>query len=176
MIFRECAVAGAVVVEPPWHEDERGGFARLVDADAFAAAGLPRSYAQHSLSTNVRAGTLRGLHLQRHPHEEAKLVRCTRGAIFDVVADLRPDSPTFGAWAGVELRSGDGRALYVPPGCAHGFQTLEPDTHVLYLIDGPYVPEAATGVRWDDPTLAVTWPLPPGPMSSRDLALPPLHP
>ena len=172
MRFTETAVDGALVVEPTWHEDERGGFARLVDADAFATQGLPAHYVQHSLSTNLRKGTLRGLHLQREPHAEAKVVRCVRGAVLDVVADLRPKSPTYAAWAGVELRAGDGRALFVPPGCAHGFQTLEDDTHVLYLIDRPYEESAAAGVRWDDPTLAIRWPLPPGPMSERDRALP----
>jgi dTDP-4-dehydrorhamnose 3,5-epimerase len=159
-------------VESTWHSDDRGGFARLVDADVFARAGLPSHFLQHSLSTNVHRGTLRGLHLQAEPHAESKLVRCVRGSVFDVVADVRPGSATFGAWAGVDLREGDGKALFVPPGCAHGFQTLEADSHVLYLIDQPYEPAAAGGVRWDDPTLAVRWPLPPGPMSERDLSLP----
>lgn len=172
MRFTETAVVGAVVVESPWHEDDRGGFARLVDADLFAQHGLPAHYVQHSLSTNLRRGTLRGLHMQREPYAEAKLVRCVRGAMLDVVADVRRGSATFGAWTGVELRSGDARALFVPPGCAHGFQTLEDDTHVLYLIDRPYEARATDGIRWDDPTLDIRWPLPPGPMSERDRALP----
>jgi dTDP-4-dehydrorhamnose 3,5-epimerase len=176
MRFTETGVLGAVVIESDWHEDDRGRFARLLDVDLFTQHGLPAHYVQHSLSTNVRAGTLRGLHLQRKPHEEGKLVRCVRGSLFDVVADVRPGSASFGTWAGVELSAGDGKALFVPPGCAHGFQTMEDDTHVLYLIDRPYHPGAAAGVRWDDPTLGVRWPLPPGPISERDRALPLLSP
>jgi dTDP-4-dehydrorhamnose 3,5-epimerase len=114
--------------------------------------------AQCSISRNDRAGTLRGLHFQTAPHEEAKLVRCTRGTIFDVIVDLRPDSPTHAEWIGVELDAEEGTALYVPKGFAHGFQTLVDETEVLYMISDPYVPEAASGVRWDDPAFGIEWP------------------
>ena len=131
--------------------------------------------AQSSVSTNARAGTLRGLHFQAAPHAEQKLVRCTKGAMFDVVVDLRPDSPTYARWYGAELSPENGRMLYVPEGCAHGFQTLEDDTHVGYDISVPFVPEAADGVRWNDPALGIDWPEPPTDgriISPRDAALP----
>ncbi len=152
------AIAGAFLVELDRHEDDRGFFARAWDTTEFADAGLAPQLAQASISRNTRAGTLRGMHFQRSPHEEAKLVRCVRGAIFDVALDLRPDSPTYLRSHGVELTHENGRALYVPEGCAHGFQTLVDDTDVLYLISRPYVPEAAAGVRWDDPAFGIAWP------------------
>ena len=126
------------------HVDERGSFARTWCRDEMADAGLTSELAQCSLSRNPRAGTLRGLHFQRAPHEEAKLVRCTRGAIFDVAVDLRPGSPTRGTWFGVRLDSESGRALYVPEGCAHGFQTLVDESDVAYMISTPYAPEASS--------------------------------
>jgi dTDP-4-dehydrorhamnose 3,5-epimerase len=151
-------VEGAYLVELDPSEDERGFFARLWGREEFAELGLNPELAQVSVSRSTRAGTLRGLHFQRSPHEEAKLVRCTRGVIFDVVVDLRVDSPTRGTWSGAELDAVRGSALYVPEGCAHGFQTLTNDADVLYLISHPYVPEAADGVRWDDPAFAIDWP------------------
>jgi dTDP-4-dehydrorhamnose 3,5-epimerase len=166
-------VAGAYLVELEPKEDDRGFFARIWCRDEFAELRLNPEVAQVSISRNPRAGTLRGLHFQRAPHEEAKLVRCSRGAIFDVVVDLRPDSPTRGAWFGAELDEERGAALYVPEGCAHGFQTLVDDTDVLYLISYPYVPEAAAGVRWDDPVFAIGWPETPArTISQRDRSWP----
>jgi dTDP-4-dehydrorhamnose 3,5-epimerase len=156
--FVETELEGVFVVELEEHVDERGSFARTWCRDEMAAAGLTSELAQCSLSRNRVAGTLRGLHFQRAPHEEAKLVRCTRGAIFDVAVDLRPGSPTRGRWVGVELNPDDGSALYVPEGCAHGFQTLLDDTDVAYMISTPYAPEASAGVRWDDPLIAIDWP------------------
>jgi len=146
------------VLELERHEDERGFFARAWCRDEFADHGLVPELTQCSISRNSRAGTLRGMHFQRPPHEEAKLVRCTTGAIFDVIVDLRPDSLTYTEWVGVELDAERGNALYVPKGFAHGFQTLVDRTDVLYMISDPYVPEAASGVRWDDPAFAIEWP------------------
>jgi dTDP-4-dehydrorhamnose 3,5-epimerase len=156
--FETTVVAGAFLVVPELVEDERGGFARTVDRDAFAACGLPTDWVQCSTSYNRRAGTLRGLHFQAAPHEETKLVRCTRGAIFDVALDLRVGSDTFRAWAGVRLDADNRRSLLVPKGCAHGFITLADDTEILYMMDSPYVPGAARGVRWDDPAFGIEWP------------------
>lgn len=158
MRFVETEIRDVVIVELEEHVDERGSFARTWARDEMAAAGLTSVLSQCSLSRNPRTGTLRGLHYQRAPHEEAKLVRCTRGAIFDVAVDLRPASRTRGRWIGVRLDPENGRALYVPEGCAHGFQTLVDETDVAYMISTPYAREAAGGVRWDDPTLAIEWP------------------
>jgi dTDP-4-dehydrorhamnose 3,5-epimerase len=168
VLFRETEVAGSYVVEPERLEDERGFFARTFSADEFAARGLDERVAQCSTSFNAAAGTLRGLHYQAAPHGEAKLVRCTRGAIYDVAVDLRPDSPTYLRWCGRELNADDGRALFVPEGCAHGFQTLVDDSEVLYQISTPYIPEAARGVRWDDPVFGIEWP--PAPPGGRTIA------
>jgi dTDP-4-dehydrorhamnose 3,5-epimerase len=178
MRFVETAIHGVVVVELEEHVDERGSFARTWCRDEMADAGLASELAQCSLSRNRLAGTLRGLHFQRPPHEEAKLVRCTRGAIFDVAVDLRADSPTRGEWVGVRLDPETGRALYVPEGCAHGFQTFVDDTDVAYMISTPYAPESAAGVRWDDPVLAIEWPAVAGErtISERDRALPGYEP
>lgn len=177
MRFVETELQGVVVVELEEYVDERGTFARSWCREEMAAAGLASSIAQCSVSRSHRAGTVRGLHYQRPPHEEAKLVRCTRGAIFDVAVDLRPGSPTQGRWVGVQLDPDNGRALYVPEGCAHGFQTLVDDTDVAYLISVPYAPEAAAGVRWDDPTLAIAWPeAETRTISERDRSLPAYEP
>jgi dTDP-4-dehydrorhamnose 3,5-epimerase len=157
--FEETAVVGAVVVVPEPMEDERGAFARTVDRDEFAARGLATDWVQCSTSYSRRSGTLRGMHYQAAPHEEAKLVRCTRGAIYDVALDLRPGSAGICSWAGVELSADNRRALHVPPGCAHGFLTLLDDTEILYMMDAPYVAAAARGVRWDDPAFAIAWPV-----------------
>ena len=158
MRFVPTPIPGVHVVELERHEDERGFFARAWSGEELAAAGLNGALAQCSLSRNVAVGTLRGMHFQRPPHEEAKLVRCTRGAIYDVAVDLRPDSPTHTEWFGVELDAESGLALYIPEGCAHGFQALEADSDVFYAISAPYAPDAAAGVRWDDPAFGIIWP------------------
>ena len=158
MRFEQTELPGVVTIELEEHRDERGSFARIWCREELAAAGLSTELEQCSISRNTRAGTLRGLHFQRPPHEEAKIVRCTRGAIFDVAVDVRRESPTRGRWVGVELDAGSGQALYLPEGVAHGFQTLVDDSEVMYLISTAYVPDAAAGVRWDDPDLAIAWP------------------
>jgi dTDP-4-dehydrorhamnose 3,5-epimerase len=173
MRFRETGIPGAVIVELEPFVDERGTFARVWCADEFADAGLTATLSQCSLSRNPHAWTLRGMHYQVAPHEEAKLVRCTRGAVFDVVLDLRDGSATFGTWLGVELNAGVGDALFIPEGCAHGFQTLVDDSDVLYMISEPYAPEAARGVRYDDPAFRIEWPRASGlTISDRDRAWP----
>jgi dTDP-4-dehydrorhamnose 3,5-epimerase len=156
--FSETPVVGALLVEPDLIQDERGFFARTFSSEEFAERGLDARVDQCSISFNTRAGTLRGLHYQEAPHGEAKLVRCTRGAIYDVALDLRPDSPTYLRWAAAELSADNGRALFIPEGCAHGFQSLLDATEVLYQISTPYVPSAARGVRWDDPAFGIEWP------------------
>lgn len=158
MIFRETEIPGAFVVEPEPIADERGFFARTFDADEFAARGLETDYVQWSVSFNERAGTLRGLHFQREPHAEVKLVRCARGSLYDVIVDLRPDSPSFRRWTAVELSAENRLALYIPKGLAHGFQTLDDSTEVVYAISERYEPTAAAGARWDDPAFGIEWP------------------
>ena len=158
MRFLETPLAGVWVVEPDRLTDERGYFARTFCEGAFAERGLATHWVQCNTSYNRHRGTLRGMHYQAAPHGEAKLIRCTRGALFDVVVDLRANSPTRGRWFGVELSAETGRMLYVPEGLAHGFQTLEDATEVFYQMSHAYVPEAARGVRWDDPAFAIAWP------------------
>lgn len=152
--------------------DNRGAFARLHCPDEFSQAGHPFVPVQTSLSRNDRALTLRGMHFEPEPHEEAKLVRVTRGRIFDVAVDLRPHSPTFHRWAGFELSADNGMALLIGPGLAHGFLTLEDGTDVLYQIDRVFRPGHGRGVRWDDPTFAIAWPDIPAVISERDAAYP----
>lgn len=176
MIFRETALAGAYLVEPERIRDERGFFARSWCAEEFALHGLSPRLAQCSVSWNRKAGTLRGLHYQRAPHAESKLVRVTRGSIFDVIVDLRPASPTRHRWFAAELDAESGLMMYVPEGFAHGFQTLEDDTEVSYQISVPYRAESAAGLRWDDPALAIAWPeAQPRIISERDRAFPTLE-
>ena len=158
MRFTQTPLAGAWLIEPDRNEDERGFFARTYDRDELAARGMDPSVVQCNTSFNLRAGTLRGLHFQTAPHGEPKLIRCTRGAIFDVVVDLRRHSPTHTGWFGAELSAENGRALHVPEGLAHGFQTLQDESEVLYMMGHEYVPDAASGVRWDDPAFAIAWP------------------
>ena len=158
MTFAETAVVGAWVVEPERLSDERGFFARTWDAEIFAERGLDARLAQCSVSYNARRGTLRGMHYQAAPHEEAKLVRCTRGSIFDVAVDLRPGSKTFRRWFGVELSADYRLAVYVPEGCAHGFLTLSDDSEVAYQISEFWAPDAGRGVRFDDPAFSIEWP------------------
>jgi dTDP-4-dehydrorhamnose 3,5-epimerase len=158
MRFVSTELPGAYLIEPERHEDERGFFARTWCRQEFRDHGLEENLAQTSISRNRRAGTLRGLHFQMSPHEESKLVRCTAGAIFDVIVDLRENSPAHGSWFGVELEADRGTALYVPKGFAHGFQTLVDGAEVLYMISDSYVPEASSGVRWDDAAFGIVWP------------------
>jgi dTDP-4-dehydrorhamnose 3,5-epimerase len=158
MILQGTPIVGVYEVEPERIEDERGYFARTYCAEEFAARGLDPAIAQCSTSFNARAGTLRGMHFQIPPHGEAKLVRCTRGRIYDVALDLRSDSPTYLRWHAVELGEDNGRALFIPAGCAHGFQTMRDATEVLYQISAPYAAAAAHGVRWDDPVFRIDWP------------------
>ncbi len=172
MIWRETELPGAFVVESERVEDERGWFARIYDEGELEQSGLATRFAQGSIAFNKERGTLRGLHYQAEPHAEAKLVRCIRGAVHDVIVDLRPASPTFKRWVAVELTASDGRMLYVPEGLAHGYLTLEDESETLYLISAPYAPEAARGVRWDDPAFGIEWPHEPSVMSEKDKAWP----
>lgn len=173
MIFSPTPIPGAFLVEIEPHGDERGFFARTVCVEEFARHGLNGQFAQQSVSWNSRRGTLRGLHYQAAPWQEEKLVRVTRGAIFDVIVDLRPDSVVYGKWFGVELTAENHRQLYLPKGVAHGFQTLADETEVFYEMTIPYHADAARGIRWDDDQLAVCWPNPASPLiSPRDAALP----
>lgn len=174
MRFQGTPITGAWVLEPERIGDERGWFARTYDADAFAERGLELVGVQCNASFNVATGTLRGLHYQREPHGEAKLVRCAAGTIWDVAVDLRPASPTYLRWHAVELTAANGRGYFIPKGCAHGFQTLAPDTEVYYMMGHRYVPDAAGGVRWDDPAFGIVWPDPDGErtISARDRSYP----
>lgn len=172
MRYRDTLIEGVWIVEPERHEDERGFFARIWDADEFAERGLDRRLAQRSISYNALRGTLRGLHYQGAPHAEAKLVRCTSGAIWDVAVDLRSNSPTQCGWFGVELSAENRLALYVPEGCAHGFLTLTADTEVEYQISERYHPDAGRGVRWDDPAFAIGWPGEVAVINERDRSYP----
>jgi dTDP-4-dehydrorhamnose 3,5-epimerase len=172
VIFTETKLSGAYVIEPEKQEDERGFFARMFCQNEFKAHGLNPCVVQCSISFNRRKGTLRGMHYQARPHEEAKLVRCTAGAICDVIVDLRPGSRTFKQWVAVELAAQERKMLYIPEGLAHGFQTLEDDTEVFYQMSEFYHPECAGGVRWNDPTFSINWPLPDPFMSDRDKTYP----
>jgi dTDP-4-dehydrorhamnose 3,5-epimerase len=166
--FTETRLSGAFVVELDLLADERGHFARTFDVAEFAEHGLDPAVVQCNTSFNTRRGTLRGMHYQADPDGEAKLVRCTRGSIYDVAVDLRPDSGSRGRWFGAELSASNGRMLYIPTGMAHGFQTLEDGTEVHYQMSHHYVPEAARGVRFDDPAFGIEWPLPDPIVSERD--------
>jgi len=168
MIFRETALAGVLLIEPERQCDARGHFSRAFCRDEFTAQGLNGAFVQVSTSMNKLRGTLRGLHYQAAPSAEDKLVRVVRGAAFDVAVDLRPGSVTYGGWISAELSADNGRMLYIPPGCAHGFQTLEDDTEILYMIAPNHDPAASRGVRWDDPTLKIAWPIADPIMSARD--------
>jgi len=173
MRFLSTSLPGVMILEPERHQDPRGYFARTWCARELAENGLDPALSQCSVSFNHRRGTLRGLHYQLPPHAEVKLVRCVRGALYDVAVDLRPDSPTFGRHLGAELNVENGRALYIPRGFAHGFYTLSDATEVEYLIGTPYHPEGARGVRFDDPLLGVAWPGPVEVIAPRDVEYPP---
>lgn len=158
MIFTETPLRGAYLVELEPRNDERGFFARSWCEREFAERGLNPSLKQCNISFNKKRGTLRGLHYQRTPYQEAKLVRCTRGAIFDVIVDLRPNSPTFKQYFSIELSPDNGKMLYIPEEFAHGFQTLEDNTEIFYQMSTFYVPDAACGLRWNDPAFNIAWP------------------
>ena len=175
MNLTETPLAGAWVVELDRIEDERGFFARTFDREEWVARGMDPAVVQCNTSFNAVAGTLRGMHFQADPHGEPKLVRCTRGAVRDVIVDLRPGSLTHREWFGIDLSAENGTALYVPVGMAHGFQTLEDASEVLYLMGHEHMPGAARGVRWDDPAFAIEWPEPPSggrTISERDASYP----
>lgn len=175
MKFTPTDLPGVFLIEPEMHVDERGSFARSFCVDEFAAAGIDFGVAQGNISFNKFSGTVRGMHFQLPPHAEAKVVRCTSGALFDVVVDLRPDSGMFGKWVGAELNADNRKAMYIPKGCAHGFQTLLDNTEVDYLMSERYVPEAASGVRFDDPAIGIEWPLAVSSVSARDSNWPDLE-
>ena len=158
MIFVETKLKGAVIIEPERLEDERGFFSRTWCKREFETHGLNPDLVQCNISFNRKKGTLRGMHYQVHPHEEAKLVRCTIGSIYDVIIDLRPNSKTFKQWIAVELTSANRKMIYAPEGFAHGFQTLTDNTEVFYQMSEFYVPESAHGVRWNDPQFNIVWP------------------
>jgi dTDP-4-dehydrorhamnose 3,5-epimerase len=175
MIFTETRLKGVFEIALDVRADERGFFARSYCAAEFAAHGLNPRVVQCNISHNAQRGTVRGMHYQEAPHGEAKLIRCVRGALYDVVIDLRADSPTFHEWVGVELRADDRQPspmLFVPEGFAHGFQTLADDTEIFYQMSEFYVPEAARGYRWDDPAFSLTWPEPVRVISERDRTYP----
>lgn len=172
MIFRETDVPGAYVIDLDRHADERGFFARSWCRRAFREHGLNPRIVQCNISYNEARGTLRGMHYQMPPHEEAKLVRCTRGRIYDVIIDLRRDSPAFTQYVGIELNDRNRTMLYVPEGVAHGFLTLDDDTEVFYQMSAFYAPEAARGVRWNDPAFGIDWPAPVRQIKERDARYP----
>lgn len=176
MKFIETSITGAYLVEIEALTDERGFFARSWCREEFARHGLNTQLAQCDISYNKQRGTLRGMHYQAAPFAEAKLVRCTMGAIFDVILDLRRDSGAFGRWEAFELSAANRRMLYIPEGVAHGFQTLENDSEVFYQMSEDYHPECAKGVRWDDPAFAIEWPLPSPVISGRDRVFPLVEP
>src|SRR6185503_4478920 len=158
MIFRETKLAGAFVIEPERLEDERGFFARLWSEQDFEEQGLVPHFMESNTSFSRKRGTVRGMHFQASPHGQVKLVRCTAGAIFDAIIDLRPGSPTFKQWDSVELSADNRLMLYVPIDFAHGFQTLVANTEVTYQMSSPYHPASSRGVRWDDPAFGIVWP------------------
>jgi len=176
MKFTETKVSGVFLIEPEFHADNRGSFARSFCVDEFNEAGIDIHVVQANISFNKHSGAVRGLHYQVSPHAEAKVVRCTSGALYDVVVDLRPDSPSFSQWIGIELNAENRNAMFVPKGCAHGFQTLVDGTEVSYLMSERYVPEAASGVRYDDPAFGIEWPLTVSSVSDRDRSWPDFKP
>jgi dTDP-4-dehydrorhamnose 3,5-epimerase len=170
--FTETRIPGAWIVDITPLHDERGFFAMTWAASEFATRGLEGSLAQCNLAFTRRKGTLRGMHYQRAPHEQVKLVRCDRGAVLDVVVDLRPHSPTFRQWDSVELSAENRRMLYIPGGLAHGYITLTDDAEVFYQASTPWAPQAEAGVRWDDAAFHITWPVTPVVISERDATWP----
>jgi dTDP-4-dehydrorhamnose 3,5-epimerase len=174
MIFTETKLRGAFVMELEKFEDERGFFAHGWSPRELGAHGLEAPLAESAISFNKKRGTLRGMHYQASPHGQVKIVRCTRGAIYDVIIDLRPESPTFKQWFGIELSAANRLMLYIPTDFAHGFQTLEDESELSYHMSQSYVPESATGVRWNDPAFDISWPQPVSVMAERDRCYPDL--
>lgn len=172
MVFEEADLKGFFVIKPELWADERGFFTRSFCQREFEAHGLNPRVVQCSISFNHRKGTLRGMHFQGPPHVEVRLVRCTRGAAYDVILDLRADSPTFGRWVATELTDENRWAVYVPAGFAHGYQTLEDGTELTYQMSEFYDPAAASGIRWDDPAFGITWPAAVRTISPKDLSYP----
>jgi dTDP-4-dehydrorhamnose 3,5-epimerase len=176
MIFHETALPGAYLVELEPYSDERGQFARAWCRTEFARHGVVHDFVQGNVSINPTRGTLRGMHFQVDGFGEVKLIRCVRGALYDVIIDVRPQSPTYLRWIGVELTPHSMRMLYIPEGFAHGFQTLTEDTEANYMVSAPYSREASRGVRYDDPVIGIEWPLPVSRISAQDRAWPLLDP
>jgi dTDP-4-dehydrorhamnose 3,5-epimerase len=168
MRFETCPIRGAWLIEATPHEDERGRFFRAWCANELGAQGIDFRPVQANVSSSRETGTIRGLHYQTRPALEAKLIRCTRGAVFDVIVDMRPGSPTQGQWFGTRLSAAQGNMLYVPEECAHGYQTLEDDSETYYLTSAFYAPDAVRGVRFDDPAIGITWPLAVSAVSDQD--------
>lgn len=176
MHFHETTLQDALLISPQRHGDERGYFSRVFCADTFAANGLETRFPQVNQSYNRQRGTTRGLHFQRAPDGEVKLVRAVTGAIYDVIIDLRPDSSSYLRWQGFELSAENGQMLYVPKGFAHAFQTLADDTTVTYQVSHPYTPQAEGGIRWNDPAFGIAWPMQPVVMSDKDASWPDFQP
>lgn len=158
MKFTETKIGGVFILDPKRFEDERGFFAPAFSSREFEAREMDARFVESNISYSLKRGTLRGMHYQAAPHGQAKLVRCTRGRVYDVAVDIRPGSPTYGQWVGVELTAENRRMIYIPGDCAHGFQTLEDDSEVFYMVSSPYAPEAASGFRWNDPAFKIEWP------------------
>jgi dTDP-4-dehydrorhamnose 3,5-epimerase len=168
MRFNATQLHDVTMIELQPQRDERGSFTRTYCARQMAEAGLETTFVQHSTSHTNRVGTVRGMHFQRAPHAEIKVIRCVQGAIYDVLIDIRPASPTYMQWEAYELAAGDGQQLYVPAGIAHGFQTLAPASEVAYMMSAFYAPESAAGIRHDDPAFKIAWPLPVTAISAKD--------
>ena len=172
MTFTETKLKGAYLITLNQIKDERGFFARCFCKAEFEKKGLEAEMVQHNISYNQKRGTLRGLHAQSHPYEESKLIRCTRGAIYDVIVDMRPNSNSFRRWLGVELYSNEYKMLYVPKGFAHGFMTLEDNTEIAYQMSHVHVPGSEVGFRWNDPAFEISWPMQPTIISEKDRSFP----
>ena len=172
MIFTETKLDGAYIIESEKFIDERGFFARTWDIHEFIKNGINSTFVQCSVSFNNKKGTLRGMHYQIYPYEESKLIRCTKGKIFDVIVDLRKNSKTFKKWIGIELSQDNHKMIYVPEGFAHGFQTLEDNSEVFYQISKEYNSKSARGIRWDSPKISISWPLKVSVISQKDKNLP----
>jgi len=176
MHFTDTSIAGAVLIHPDPHADDRGRFLRAWCAREFSEHGVDFVPVQANMGFSVKRGTVRGMHFQKQPAVEAKLVRCTRGAIFDVVLDLRSDSPTYGKWYGAELSAENGRMLYIPEQCGHGYQTLEEGAEIYYMTSAFYTPSAVSGVRFDDPAFGIQWPVVATVVSDQDRSWPLVEP
>lgn len=168
MVFEKTSLDGAWLIHLEPIHDSRGFFARTFCIEEFAAHGLETEFCQHSISLSVHEGTVRGMHYQSEPHGEVKLLRCVNGKIWDVIIDIRPKSRTYGRWQGFELSAANRNQLYIPKGFAHGFQTLADNTEVNYLISEPHTPTAGGGIRYNEPSLGITWPLPVSEISEKD--------